>query len=355
MVAQWAALGQGRAMRLRTVLVAAASLASPAWADHVGPSGGGGSSNVISPDTLDEGKAALGFRLTYSRPERRSGAELATLAGQHVHAHNTDYNLNASASFAYGVTHELTVSAELPYVVRQNLREGFHSDVNGQVMSGVEQLGTVQGIGDASLLARYKLLAGHAVTFAIIGGVKLPTGSTHQLSEKGERLETEHQPGTGSFDPVAGAAIGTKLGKLRLVGSGLYQFAGMGAQNTRLGDRAQVGFALSHHFGEEEHHEHGAEDDHHDDDEHQHAALRVHQSWDAYVELTGEWEGRQKVDGPVEAESGGKALWFTPGARFNTAQGLSFGAALGVPVAQHIRASHPENRARLTLSVGRAF
>jgi hypothetical protein len=73
---------------------------------------------VFGPDTLDAGRGAAGFRLVYTRPEQRSDARLEALAGQHVHAHNTDYNLLASLGAAYGISHHLTVSAELPHVRR---------------------------------------------------------------------------------------------------------------------------------------------------------------------------------------------------------------------------------------------
>jgi hypothetical protein len=138
-------------MRPKAALLGLAFIASPALADHVGPSGaGGGSINVISPDTLDAGKAAIGLRLTYARPEQRSDAELEALAGQHIHAHNTDYNLNGSLGVAYGITHHLTVSLELPYVRRDDLREGTHGHGAGQAVNGVEALGTVAGVGDSS-------------------------------------------------------------------------------------------------------------------------------------------------------------------------------------------------------------
>ena len=80
--------------------------------------------SVFSPDTLDGGHWSAGLRVTYTRPEQRTDAELEALAGRHIHAHNTDYNLNASAGVAYGVNHHLTVSAEVPYVRRDDLRAG---------------------------------------------------------------------------------------------------------------------------------------------------------------------------------------------------------------------------------------
>src|SRR4051794_7109653 len=90
----------------------ALACANPAFADHMGPGsvGSGGGMAVFDPGTLDAGHWAAGLRLTYTKPEQRSDAELASLAGQHVHAHNTDHNLVASVGLAYGVTHRLTLS-----------------------------------------------------------------------------------------------------------------------------------------------------------------------------------------------------------------------------------------------------
>src|SRR5690348_4049433 len=264
--------------------------ATPALADHLGPSGfGSGGMAVFGPDTLDGGHWAGGLRVTYTKPEQRSDAELEALAAEHIHAHNTDYNLNASASVAYGVSHHLTISAELPYVRRDRLREGEHAHVGGAEVNDVAHLGSVAGIGDLNLLAKYRLTEGQGVGFALIGGIKVPTGSTHRSSPDGERLETEHQPGSGSWDPILGASASAKLGAVRLTGSALYQLSREGAQQTRLGNRLQGGIALSHRFGAApEMHAHSMNHHHGDelDEEHEQA----HASWDAFVELAGEWE-----------------------------------------------------------------
>jgi hypothetical protein len=70
---------------------------------------------------------------------------------------------------------------------------------------------------------------------------------------------------------------------------------------------------------------------------------------------TVEWEGRQTIAGAVEAESGGTAVWLTPGLRYNSASEFSLAAAVGLPVWQDIRASHPDNRVRFIVSAGKAF
>jgi hypothetical protein len=155
---------------------------------------------------------------------------------------------------------------------------------------------------------------------------------------------------------LIGAAFGAPLGALNLNASALYQFAGKGAQDTRLGDRAQGGVSLSRHFGPAEHHHEEDAHEHEQGAKHEHDdAGHGHSSWDAFVELAGEWEGRQKVDGEIELTSGGKGVWLSPGARFNSASGFSVAGSIGLPVWQDIRASHPDNDYRLTLAVGRAF
>lgn len=324
------------------------SIATPALADHLGASafGSGGGSTVFSPDTLDAGHWAAGLRLVYTRPERRSDAELTALGTQGVDAHNTDYNLVGGLSVAYGVTHHLTVSAELPYVRRDDLREG--------APAGIDHLGSVAGIGDVNLLAKYRLTEGARWGFALVGGIKLPTGSTNKHSPAGERLETEHQPGTGSWDPIVGASASLPLGSLTLSGSALYQWSTEGAQRTRLGDRLQGGLALSRRFGGEPVARFPSRNHHHGDELDEEKDPRS-SSWDAFVELGGEWEGRQSIGGEVDAASGGKWLWVAPGLRFNASSGWTASASVALPVWQRIRSSHPNNGYRLLLSIGHSL
>ena len=336
-------------MTRKSLLIGAALLAlsSPALADHMGPSGfgSGGGMSVFSPETMDGGHSAMGLRLAYTRPEQRSDDELEGLAEQGIAAHNTDYNLNVSLGVAYGLNHHITLSAELPYVRRDKLREADDGEA--------QRLGNVAGIGDLDLLAKYRLTDGGNSGFALLGGIKMPTGSTHRTRD-GERLETEHQPGTGSWDPIIGASASASLGAVQLTASALYQISTRGAQATRLGNRLQGGIALSHRFGEAAQ-EHVESHNHHHGDELDEHQEHAHSSWDVYVELAGEWEGQQKIDGETEEASGGKWAWVAPGIRFNAASGWSASAGVAVPVWQEIRASHPDNRYRVVLSLGRAF
>lgn len=332
------------------VALVAVTVSVPALADH-GIAGGGvsGSGPIITleAETLPAGKFAAGVSVRYTRPDAYSDAELIALASQHVHAHTTDYSLGLTASLAYGISEHVMLGASLPYVRRQNLREGHHSHAGGTVSNNVEELGSVTGIGDLSLTTQYLLAPDHEQGWfvAVLAGVKAPTGSTGETDPSGAVLETEHQPGTGSWDPLFGLAASKRWDRWSVHGSAHYQLSTEGAQDTRLGDRmnlsAGVVFSLrplhEHEEGEEHH-------DHHDP-----------ASWAAMIEASYEWEGRQEIAGVVDADSGAKVLWLSPGLRFTAPAGWFAGISAGVPLWQEVRPSHPENAFRLIAQVGTAF
>jgi hypothetical protein len=328
--------------------------ATSAKADHAGYAGGTGTAGpiiTVPATTLPPGKLAAALRVTYAKPDHLSDAELERRAGQHIHAHGTNYLLSPSASLAYGVADNLTLALGVPFIRRDDLREGTHQHTGGVALNGVEDLGSPSGLGDATLLGQYRFAGDEhsAWQAAFLAGVKLPTGATHEHAPSGERLETEHQPGTGSWDPLLGFAVSRRFERVSVDANVLYQFSTSGAQATRLGDRTQYNLAVSYRVGGEHHHEHE-----HGGEEHEHAEHHA-PTVDLVLELNGEWEGRQKVAGVVEQESGGRVLYLSPGVRLTVSEGWAASLSLGLPVAQRIRLSHPENDYRLVMGVARAF
>jgi hypothetical protein len=301
----------------------------------------------LEAETLPPGKFAAGVSARVTWPDAYSDAELIALAGQHVHAHTTDYTLGLAGSLAYGVTEHLMISASLPYLRREDLREGHHSHAGGIVSNTVEELGSVSGIGDLSLAAQYVLAHDHEQGWFVsaLAGVKVPTGSTSATDLSGARLETEHQAGTGSWDPLLGLAASKSWGQWSLHGSALYQLSTEGAQDTRLGDRMSLSAGVVLNLTP--HHEHEEGDDHH---EHPDPA-----SWATMLEASYEWEGAQEIAGVVEDDSGAKVLWLSPGLRFTSPAGWSAGLSAGLPVWQDVRPSHPNNALRLIAQIGTAF
>ena len=328
------------------LFVAAVSVSAPAHADH--PVAGGsvsGSGPIVttSAETPAPGSLAAGIQATLTRPDSYDDAELIAFAAQHVEAHTTDFNLRFNASLAYGLSDHLAVSANLPLIRRDDLRGGRHGHASGASTNGVEDLGTVSGLGDLSLMAQYVLADRHEQgwALAILAGLKLPTGSTTEAADDGERLETEHQPGTGSWDPLLGLAAQKRWGATSLHGSVLYQVSSRGSQDTRLGDRLNLNAALVFDLSREPEHE---EPEHQD-----HGGLAL------VLETNYEREGPQEIAGTVDDESGGEILWLSPGLRFAPAAGWSAGLSAGVPVWQRIGVSHPENAFRLIVQLGTGF
>jgi hypothetical protein len=89
----------------------------------------------------------------------------------------------------YAATPDLLLSAALPYVTR------YHEHFD----SGEFQTYHLDGIGDASLSARYRFLPELWGGFA----VKLPTGNRSSKNSKGDEAEPTIAPGSGSTDVSA--------------------------------------------------------------------------------------------------------------------------------------------------------
>lgn len=308
-----------------------------ACADH--PSvdfgtGGSGSIATIAATTQAQGSTALGIRTTLVRPERLSDTVLRDRADRHIHAHATRYMLGAALAGSYGSRDDFTIAFSLPYVRRADIRAGEHDhDAGGAALNTVIDHGDSAGIGDLTLLGKYRLAGDeNRLASALLFGIKLPTGETRERDSRGERFETEHQPGTGSWDPIVGLALTKRIGAITFDASFVYTFATKGSQRTQLGNRASYGVGASYRFG--------AGDDHHHGDAG--AAPHSHRAWDVVLELNGEWEGRQEIDGVRETESASHVVYLSPGLRFVSSAGWSAAVSIGIPVSQHVRLAHPE-------------
>ena len=135
------------------------------------------------------------------------------------------------------------VSVRMPYVDRTDIREGTHTHFHGGVVvNSVTNRGGTEGVGDLTALGYWRFLNNQATDTqaALLFGVKAPTGRTKVYDRQGALFETEFQPGSGSWDPLAGLALTQRLGAAWSFSANvLYAFAGQGAQHTDLGDRFQ--------------------------------------------------------------------------------------------------------------------
>jgi hypothetical protein len=315
-------------MSIRRALCATALLpliSLPAYAH--GPSGHSGGA-VAGTAAKEAGKLTLGIETEFTDYEHYSDAELAAYASHHVHAHGVDYSLTNTVNAAYGVTDNFAVGARLPHVYRNNVRAASHvHGGGGTVINSADEMGDSSGVGDLTVTGNYRLINTPAFHAAVQAGVKIPTGRTN-VSLGGETLEAEHQPGSGSWDGIAGASMGMPVGPVDLDFEVSYIYATEGTQNTDLGDRVHYNIGASHD---------------------------VSSRWTLVLELNGEWEGVQRVSGVKEENSSGSQILLSPGARFSPVEGVSLYGSLGVPIVSDLGLGHAETDYRVLVGASKSF
>ena len=358
-----------RALLLATSLLSP-TLASPALAHHpggTGNSGGGGPVGTIPAETLEAGQVATFVQYEYIRLNPLSDQTLIAAAGRHEHAHSLRSIESTAIGAAFGITNDFSLSLRLPYVVRTDIREGAHShDHGGVAHNTINARGDTAAFGDATLLGHWRFFDNPAsgTSFALLGGLKLPTGRTGLRDNAGEVFETEFQPGSGSTDVLAGLAGSQRFGAWSLHANALYTFVNRGAQATDLGDRFHYNAAVAYRlFGPQgpapalaagvpaayahAGHDHasprrrpvrkGAAPE----PEHVEPGTAETLALDLVLEANGEWHDRQVVAGVTDPNSGGNVVYLSPGIRVSKAGGTGAGvsgfASVGIPVVNEVK------------------
>jgi hypothetical protein len=316
-----------------------------AWSDHPTMSVGSGMAgpiNTLPAETLTKGQWTAGFRYEYLKMDALSDNKLAQLSDEGESVHSTDSLSSQSLSMAYGVTNDFMLVGNLPYVSRRNIREtaGHHDD---DEESGVVKLGDSKGIGDASLYGLYRFVNNEQTGLQVsaMGGLKMPTGDTKEKTKEGDRFEAEHQPGSGSWDPLFGFGVSRPWNSTSLSASLFYQVSTEGTQDTIIGDGVFYSLALAHRLGSvnsHNHHDHGP-----------------HREWDLILELNGEWREKVDIDGARDDNTGGHVLFLAPGIRYAASQGWAAALSFGVPVIKNLNGIQSKPDWHVIGNIGYAF
>ncbi|MFN3467280.1 MAG: transporter [Candidatus Brocadiales bacterium] len=312
----------------------------------IGP-GKAGPITTIPATTLPEGHFVVDFRLENLRFDRYSDGELLDFAMQENEVHSVDSRWSTILTGAYGVTNDLLVGLRLPYVSHEQIKEG-HEHM-GEVE--VHRHGDSADFGDLTLFGQYRLLHRHSkeLEVSVLFGLKMPTGRTTESTRQGPRFEVEHQPGSGSWDPMTGLAVTKRWGRLSLDGNILYTFTTRGNQRTTLGDIFFYNLAASYRIGEirEVHHYKVGDQVH--EKEHTHLA------WDLVGELNGEWNGKHETSDRDDDNSGGNQVYFSPGVRATIADRYSPFLSVGIPILQDMNGKEQESDYRFTVGMSVGF
>src|SRR5262249_59449272 len=104
---------------------------------------------------------------------------------------------------------------------------------------GVTEANSVVGLGDMSFLGKYSL-ATDPVELAVLAGIKIPTGATDRQDNGGNRLEPDHQPGSGSWDPLLGVAALHQFEQFTIGASILWRITTEGRYDFKPGQQVTI-------------------------------------------------------------------------------------------------------------------
>ena len=332
------------------ILITGLLFSIPASADHASASfetGAAGAIMTAPGATLPTGKFVLGGSMQFIEFNDISDRALETFGAADEDVHSIDNLFQYQVSLAWGVSDNLTIGASIPYLERNNIRAA-HNDMG---MGEVEAAGDASGIGDARLFGQFRFFHDALQDLAVIGGIKTPTGATGEREAAGELFETDHQPGSGSWDPFLGLAYNRGFGYTGFSANVLYTWTTEGSQQTDPGNGFNYNLALSYRLfsAMESHH-------HHHDHEHSHEhAASIPDYIDVALELNGDVRGKDEINGVHEENSGGHILYLSPGMRIGFAHSWSFYTSIGVPVVNDLNGDQSEPDYRVIGGVNMTF
>ena len=109
---------------------------------------------TISADTMEKGSLYLGINAETVQNKNLSDTKiLNALQNGSDHLHSIDAVNTYSLALSYGITDNLTLNMQLPYVSRKNIRAG--EDDGGTFE--VHPHGDVEDMGDMSAVLQYKV------------------------------------------------------------------------------------------------------------------------------------------------------------------------------------------------------
>ena len=289
-----------------------------------GSQGGLSGQSVFSAQTQEKNQFSLGFLFEYQDWKHFDPVNAHELheEGRDAHSRRSDSMYNAV--IGYGVTDNLTLTLQLPFVIRETRQVEDH-DFLGQSERSAGQ-------GDLLAFGKYRFydkLFGATAIF----GVKAPTGRTSEIDKQGERFEPEEQPGTGSTDFMFGMAINKSFGRFTVDGSVLYQLKGTGTQDYEFGDIVMANLLGAY-------------------------SIKEHGKYPGVQLLAGvnaQLAEKDHQDAERIRDTGGTTIFFSPGLSSQLTDRLNSSAIIMLPVLQNLGGAHQEVDYNILLSIGYNF
>jgi hypothetical protein len=236
-------------------------------------------------------------------------------------------NLNLVATLERSFDAHWSLAMRLPVVHRDHLHDLFDAD-SGTV--GPAERWNFTRVGDAQVLGRYQdTSAEQPYGWAVLAGLKLPTGAKDVVNADGTRAERALQPGSGTTDLVLGASLRRVLAfsdALNLQAT-LTQ-ALNSREDFKPGRRVELSAGWSHAMSPQ---------------------------WTTVLQLNLAHKGRDSGAQAEPENSGSTTLSLSPGASFAVAANDALYAFVQLPVYQKVNGIQLVPRAALAMGWTRSF
>lgn len=282
--------------------------------------------NIVVFGCLFQGPAALAAPITFntalpvSAEETMLREQLVVNKSGADTTHDTRTEVTSVTTVGYGFTPDLAVFVSAPYTSRA-------VDVASATRAG-------RGFGDAELFARYTVYQHDALgaTFRIapFAGVKAPTGDTNARDHRG-KLPASVQAGSGSWD-VFGGAIATYASTDYTVDGQIGYRENRRGNGSETGDIIRADASLQYRLWPE--------------------TLDAGTPGFFYgvLETNLMHQGRSRVAGVVDADTGGTSFTLVPGVQYATRRWIAE-LALQVPVHQNLNGNALRNDYQLRTGI----
>lgn len=284
--------------------------------------------------TPKQGQLVLGTSWVYQGADSISQTAMQNYARRHIHVHNHGAMNSLALNALYGITDDLSIGISYPYIFRSNI-QSTHDTVSND--------GDSIGFGDMTLSARYRFYEANDWHAALIAGLKLPTGQTNERAPDGDKLGIDHQPGTGSLDPLMGLALTKVAAPFTYTASAIYRLSTRGSQDTAVGDTVLYNLAATYSID--------PESDHLLDRAFPEEILGHSSRFALVLEMNGVFQEQLEYQGLKEEGHGGNTIFLSPGLSAAFDDTVYANLSLGFPVIDELSGIQAGSGIRLFFSL----
>lgn len=255
-----------------------------------------------------ENATQLDVRMEYiNQDQLRAGRDKATASGEvGEHDEIETRNRNFIATLSHAVSSTVSLTLSVPVVSRDHSH--YHNDEDGPELESWD----FTKFGDVRASAYWRLdeaQSPYDTAYGLVGGVKLPTGSTDQHNADGETAERSLQPGTGSTDLIVGGFASGRWEQAGWFSQLRWQHAVSERQGFEPGDVVNLDMGMSYPMG----------------------------TVQALAQINMLWRGQDSGVNAEPAESGGTFIYFAPGLLVPLGPDVQLYGLIQLPLLQDVR------------------